>query len=72
MGVYVEGPDFKSGKDLREQFKAGKEIRVYQPGPFGPQVKDGDEVIEFPKYPKPHQYYVGVVVKDGKVVKVRR
>jgi len=64
--------NFKSGKQLREAFKAGESLYVFQPGPFGSKVADGDAVIEGPHYPAPHSFYVGVVVKDGMIVKVKR
>jgi hypothetical protein len=64
--------DFKNGKQLREAFKAGEKITAYQPGPFGPTLADGDHVIEGPKYPAPHTYYVGVVVKDGVIVRIKK
>jgi hypothetical protein len=64
--------NYKSGKALREDFKTGKKITVFQPGPFGPTVRDGDEVIEGPHYPEPHRFYVGVVVKDGVIVRIKK
>lgn len=71
MGIYTERDEFKSGKQLREAVKAGQIVRVYQPGPFGPNVRDGYEVVEMPQYPLPHRYYVGVIVKDGVIEKVK-
>ena len=64
--------NFKSGKALREAVKAGERVTVYQPGSFGPDARDGDAVIEGPHYPEPHRFYVGVVVKDGVIVKVKK
>ena len=53
--------------------KAGERVTVYQPGPFGPtDVRDGDAVTCGPHYPEPHRFYVGVVVKDGVIVKVKK
>jgi len=63
--------DFKTKKALIEAVKAGKRVEVYQPGPFGPAVKDGNCAIEGPHYPKPHTWYASAEVKDGIVVKVR-
>lgn len=64
--------NYRTGKALREDFKAGVKITVFQPGPFGPNVKDGPEVIEMPHYPEPHRAYVGVTVKDGVIVAVKK
>lgn len=63
--------NFKSGKALKDAFKAGETLRVYQPGPFGPDVRDGEGVIEGPHYPEPHRYYVPVTVKDGVIVGIK-
>ena len=43
---------------------------VYQPGPFGPAVKDGRTAIEGPHYPEPHRWYADVEVKDGHIIKI--
>jgi hypothetical protein len=63
--------DYKSKKSVREDLKAGKTVRVYQPGPFGPDVPDGPVALEGPHYPKPHSWYASGMVKDGKLVSVR-
>ena len=63
--------NFKSGKALKEAVKSGREVRVFQPGPFGPAVPDGWGVAEGPHNPEPHKWWVGVVVKDGVVVKIQ-
>lgn len=62
--------NFKTKKALKEAFKSGKVIEVFQPGPFGPQAKDGSCCIEGPHYPEPHRFYVTATIKDGKVVKL--
>lgn len=49
--------------------KAGKTVEVFQPGPFGPDIKDGMVSIEGPHYPEPHWWYARAEVKDGKVVR---
>jgi len=67
--MYTQFDEFKSGKALREAVKSGRQISVWQPGPFGPEVKDGVGVVEGPQYPKPHRFYVKVEVKDGIIVK---
>ena len=60
--------DFKNKKALREAVAAG-DVPVYQPGPFGPDVRDGDAAIEGPHYPKPHSWYASVTVKGGLIPK---
>lgn len=63
--------NYKTKKALKEAFKSGQPIRVFQPGPFGPDVKDGPEVIEGPHYPAPHSFYCSVTVKDGIIVTLK-
>lgn len=63
--------DYKTKKEMMEDFRAGKEIPVFQPGPFGPIVKDGTVTIEGPHYPAPHSWYASAEVKDKKIVKVK-
>ena len=63
--------NYKTAKELKADFASGREITVFQPGPFGGAVRDGAGVIEGPHYPQPHRFYVPVVVKDGVVVKVQ-
>ena len=43
-------------------------VTVYQPGPFGPEVKDGSCALEGPHYPEPHRWYASCQVKDGAIV----
>lgn len=62
--------NYKTKKALKADFDAGVEIRVYQPGPFGPNVRDGQELIEGPHYPEPHRWYQLVWVENGRVVKL--
>jgi hypothetical protein len=63
--------NFKTKKALKDALKSGEEVTVYQPGPFGGNVKDGNATIEGPHYPEPHRWYASVVVKNGVVVKVK-
>lgn len=63
--------NFKTKKALKEAFKNGEKIEVYQPGPFGPGVSDGSIALEGPHYPEPHRWYASAVVKGGVVVKVK-
>jgi hypothetical protein len=68
MGMAYTVINFKTKKALKEAFAEGKEIRVYQPGPFGPDVKDGNVALEGPHYPAPHTWYASAEVRGGKVV----
>lgn len=60
--------NFKSKKALKEAVASGEPVEVYQPGPFGPDVKDGPCCIEGPHYPEPHRWYASVHVKGGFIV----
>lgn len=69
--MYTE-TNYKSKKALKEAVAAGKEVRYYQPGPFGGnEPKDGPVFIEGPHYPEPHRFYAECIAKDGKIVKVK-
>jgi hypothetical protein len=63
--------NYQTKKALISDFKAGKVITVYQPGPFGPDVKDGETCLEGPHYPKPHKWYASATIKDGIITKVK-
>jgi hypothetical protein len=68
--MYTVSNQYRSGKQIKEDIKNGVVVRVFQPGPFGPDVRDGKGVIEGPHNPEPHRFYVQVEVKDGVAVKV--
>lgn len=67
--MYVS-PNFKTKKALKEAVSQGREVFVFNPGPFG-DPKDGTCYIEGPHYPEPHRWYAQVEVQHGKVVKVK-
>jgi hypothetical protein len=67
--MYTER-NFKTKKALKEAVAKGEVVGVFQPGPFGPGVKDGPGAVEGPHYPEPHRWYASVIVKDGVIVKV--
>lgn len=67
--MYVS-PNFKTKKALKEAVATGKTVTVFSPGPF-PCPKDGVVSVEGPHYPEPHKWYGQVIVKDGKVIKVK-
>ena len=66
--AYVE-PNYRTKKELKQAVAAGKNVRVFSPGPFGCNL-NGNEFIEGPHYPEPHKWYAQVQVVEGKVVKV--
>lgn len=63
--------NFKTKKELKEAVKAAP-VPCHQPGPFGPNVMDGNHCCEGPHYPAPHKWYARVTVKDGKIVAVQQ
>jgi hypothetical protein len=61
--------NYPSKKALKDAANIRKErVEVYQPGPFGPDVKDGRCYIEGPHYPQPHKFYANCDVKGGVIV----
>lgn len=62
--------NFKTKKALKEAVAAGP-VACFQPGPFGPDVKDGVHCCEGPHYPEPHRWYATVTVLNGNIVKVK-
>jgi hypothetical protein len=60
--------NFKTKKALRVALAAGQQIAVYQPGPYGPDVKDGPCALEGPHYPAPHSWYASCRVQNGCIV----
>jgi hypothetical protein len=58
--------NYTSKKQLVADFKAGKEIRVFQPGPF--PLSEGSTSLEGPHYPKPHKWYSSGQVYNGLLV----
>lgn len=62
--------NYRTKKELKEAVKSGP-VPCYQPGPFGPDVRDGQHCCEGPHYPEPHRWYATVTVKDGKIVGVK-
>lgn len=67
--MYVD-PNFKTKKALKQAIKNGEMVSAFQPGPFGPDVSDGDHSVEGPHYPEPHRWYARVRIKNGMVVKI--
>jgi hypothetical protein len=63
--------NYRSKKAIREALAEGVEVKVFQPGPFGPSVPDGRHTLEGPHYPEPHRFYGVAEVKDGLLVTLR-
>ena len=64
--------NFRSKKQLKEAVAAGKQVTVFQPGPFsGNEPTNGRIALEGPHYPEAHKWYADCDLKDGIVVKVR-
>lgn len=66
--------NFRSAAELKRAIlEAGPgRVAVWEPGPFGPEVRDGVAYLEGPHYPEPHNWYVCALVRDGYVVRVIR
>lgn len=60
--------NFKTKKELKEAFKSGETILVFQPGPF--PLNEGKVYLEGPHYPAPHTWYASGIVKNGKLIKL--
>lgn len=67
---YVD-PDYKTIKEFRTAVLAGKKHYPYNPLGICETRQNGTDLIEGPHYPKPHKWYVTVVVENGIVVKVK-
>ncbi len=63
--------NFRTKKALKQAVSEGKAVEVFQPGPFGPAVRDGQHCCEGPHYPEPHRWYATVTVKDGVITGVK-
>lgn len=64
--------DYKSKKALRADFDSGVIVAVYQPGPFGSTVRDGQTCLEGPHYPKPHTWYATATIRNGVIVSLKK
>ena len=64
--------NFPTKKAFKEAVASGRQITVYQPGPFGGnEPANGTVCIEGPHFPEPHRWYATATLKDGVVVKVK-
>ena len=57
--------DYKTKKELKEDFKSGVLIEVYQPNSDVTVFKltEGRTALEGPHYPKPHTWYADVDIR---------
>lgn len=62
--------NFKTKKAMKEAFKTGDQITVYQPGEMFPSQTNGDITIEGPHFPKPHTWYARARIKDSVIIKI--
>lgn len=64
--------NFRTKKALRDAVAAGREIGVFQPGPFGGnEPSDGPVSVEGPHSPEPHRWYARVTLRGGVIVGVK-
>lgn len=68
-GTVYSTTNYRTKKELKASVKVGS-VTCYQPGPFGPDVPDGEYCCEGPHYPEPHRWYARVKVVGGRIVKV--
>jgi len=61
--------NYRSKKELKEDIAKGLKVRVFQPGPFGPEIGDGIAFLEGPHYPEAHSWYAQVEVEGGVITK---
>ena len=69
--MYTER-NYRTKKAMAEDVKAGKPVRVFQPGGIFPSQTDGVVSIEGPHFPEPHRWYARVEIRDGVIVKVMK
>lgn len=63
--------NFKTKKALKQAIADGKEIGVWQPGPFGANPPtEGKVTLEGPHYPAPHSWYAQATLQNGRIIKV--
>ena len=64
--------NFKTKKALKEAVAAGRQVTIFQPGPFGGnEPTEGTVYLEGPHYPEAHRWYAEAQLKDGNIIKVR-
>ena len=65
--------NFKTKKAVKEAIKNGEILTVFQPGPFGKGIEEGDQKVylEGPHYPEAHRWYAEGWLEDGRLVRVK-
>lgn len=64
--------NYQTKKELRKDVEAGRDVRVFQPGPFGGNIPtNGTVTLEGPHFPAAHTWYAQATLQDGKVIKVK-
>ena len=61
--------NYKSGAELKRDWLAGMEIRVFQPGGYFP-LKVGNIALEGPHYPAPHKWYAKGYQEGGILIRL--
>ena len=56
--------NYKTKKELINDFKAGKKIEVFQPNAMFSVSGDGNICIEGPHYPQAHKWYASAKIKN--------
>lgn len=62
--------NYKTKKELIEDFKNGVVIEVFEPG-IQTDTFEGRVALEGPHYPKPHKWYAEAIIKDRKIIYVK-
>jgi hypothetical protein len=68
--AYVD-PNYPSKKAFKLAVEQGVKHYTYNPSGMWPTIKNGQDTVEGPHYPKPHKWYAAVTVVDGVVTKVK-
>ena len=63
--------NYRTKKAVKEAVAAGEKVRVFQPGPFGPNIGDGTVALEGPHYPEAHMWYASAVIEDMVIVSIK-
>lgn len=65
--------NFQTKKALKEAVASGTgDLGAHQLTPTGrTELTNGTAYLEGPHYPQPHRWYAQVLLKDGKIVKVK-
>jgi len=56
--------NYQTKKELIADFKAGKQIEVYQPNDMFGESGNGSVSLEGPHYPQPHKWYASATIEN--------